>query len=642
MVAATLSFGMAMAPGQVGADVVTGTAPPGQPEVVATGLDNPRKLTIGPDGALYVAEGGKGGEGPPCVTGPEGATCYGPSGAISRIAGGVRTRVLEGLASLAGEGGTGAAGPVDVSLSGGRLHVLMQHLAGPNGESASGDAGPELGQIVSAAPGSARADWRIGPDFPAFEVANDPGGEPPALEPGGEPALNSNPYAFVPYGNGYAVADAGGNDLLFVDADGNISLLAVFPTQQTTIPAGAMGPGQPPTDMVVDVQSVPTSVAVGPDGALYVGELAGLSPGLARVWKVVPGEAPVLVAGGFNPISDLAFDRQGRLLVLELTSGFGPMGPAPGALIRIEPNGARTTLASQGLVMPGGIAVGSDGSIYLTNFGIFASGGPPAGPPAGMVMRIPAPSGNPYRFAADDGGVFSFGGAPFYGSLGDVRLGHPVVDLESHPLRPGYWLTTANGSVHSFGDAGFYGHTEDLPLNQPIVAMEATPDGRGYWLVASDGGIFSYGNATFFGSTGAIALSQPIVSMAATPDGSGYWLFAADGGVFTFGSAGFHGSTGGMRLNQPVVAGAATPDGRGYWLVASDGGVFTFGSAGYFGSTGDIRLKSPIVSITPTEDGQGYALVAADGGVFNFGSSTFHGSTGDIRLNRPIVDSDRG
>jgi hypothetical protein len=40
-------------------------------EVIATGLDNPRGLDFGPDGALYVAEAGRGGDGP-CIAGPEG------------------------------------------------------------------------------------------------------------------------------------------------------------------------------------------------------------------------------------------------------------------------------------------------------------------------------------------------------------------------------------------------------------------------------------------------------------------------------------------------------------------------------------------------------------------------------------------
>ncbi|HEU5001862.1 MAG TPA: SpoIID/LytB domain-containing protein [Actinomycetota bacterium] len=148
----------------------------------------------------------------------------------------------------------------------------------------------------------------------------------------------------------------------------------------------------------------------------------------------------------------------------------------------------------------------------------------------------------------------------------------------------GYWLVASDGGIFSFGDAPFYGSTGSIRLNKPIVGMAATPDGGGYWLVASDGGIFSFGDARFYGSTGSLRLNQPIVGMAATPDGGGYWLVASDGGIFSFGDAQFAGSTGGIKLNRPVTGMAATPSGSGYWLVATDGGIFSFGDAAFYGS----------------------------------------------------------
>ncbi len=59
----------------------------------------------------------------------------------------------------------------------------------------------------------------------------------------------------------------------------------------------------------------------------------------------------------------------------------------------------------------------------------------------------------------------------------------------------GYWLAAMDGGVFAFGDAGFYGSMGATHLNQPIVGMASTTDGKGYWLVAADGGIFAFGDA---------------------------------------------------------------------------------------------------------------------------------------------------
>ena len=170
---------------------------------------------------------------------------------------------------------------------------------------------------------------------------------------------------------------------------------------------------------------------------------------------------------------------------------------------------------------------------------------------AGVSTPSPPPVG--YRLAAADGGVFTFGDAPFAGSAGGQRLSQPVVATVSTPTAKGYWLVASDGGIFAFGDARFAGSTGAIGLNQPIVGMAATPSGNGYWLVASDGGIFAFGDARFAGSTGAIRLNQPIVGMAATPSSNGYWLAASDGGIFAFGDARFLGSTGGLRLSQPVT-----------------------------------------------------------------------------------------
>ena len=158
----------------------------------------------------------------------------------------------------------------------------------------------------------------------------------------------------------------------------------------------------------------------------------------------------------------------------------------------------------------------------------------------------------------------------------------------------GYRLVADDGGVFAFGDAKFFGSTGGTKLNKPVNGMAATPSGQGYWLVASDGGVFAYGDATFAGSTGALKLNSPIVGMAPTSSGDGYWLVAADGGVFAFGDAIFRGSTGDVKLNSPIVSMSPTPSDGGYWLVAADGGVFAFGDAEFVGSAGATKLNAPI------------------------------------------------
>ncbi len=102
------------------------------------------------------------------------------------------------------------------------------------------------------------------------------------------------------------MADAAANDLLQVDADGTITTLAVFPSQMVDAPAEL---GMPEGSQM-PAESVPTTVALGPDGAYYVGELTGFPfpVGKARIWRVVPGQHPTVYATGFTNIISLAFD----------------------------------------------------------------------------------------------------------------------------------------------------------------------------------------------------------------------------------------------------------------------------------------------------------------------------------------------
>ena len=280
----------------------------------------------------------------------------------------------------------------------------------------------------------------------------------------------------------------------------------------------------------------------------------------------------------------------------------------------------------------------------LTALGVPTGAGaasPTAPPPAAAAPRVhetAATSVSAYWVVASDGGVFSYGGTPFYGSTGNIRLNKPVVAMASTSPTDsgGYRLVASDGGIFSYGDAGFYGSTGNIRLNQPIVGMGTTSDGGGYWLVAADGGVFTFGDAAFYGSMGGTHLNEPIVGMATTGDNRGYWLVASDGGIFAFGDAAFYGSTGNLTLQKPVVGMAPTHDHRGYWMVASDGGIFAFGDAPFYGSLGNVPQSRPIVSMTATADGGGYWFTNSNGAVTAFGDATYWGSAPQV-LSRPVV-----
>ena len=96
--------------------------------------------------------------------------------------------------------------------------------------------------------------------------------------------VDSNPYDVASLGGGAAlVVDAGGNTLWRVDNQGNGELVATFPDEplstenfnEICFDLGEFGPPCPIPAPAIPGQAVPTSVAVGPDGACYVGERRG-------------------------------------------------------------------------------------------------------------------------------------------------------------------------------------------------------------------------------------------------------------------------------------------------------------------------------------------------------------------------------
>jgi hypothetical protein len=345
-------------------------------KVVAEGLNNPRGIGFGPDGALYVAESGSGGSGP-CIQSPEGGeACFGRTGSVTRITKRSQHRVLTGLPSLAEEGGVAASGPVDLGFSGWTGYLLVGNPGG--GTETREQLGPGAGRFGKLLKVDLRGIRAVA-DFPRFEENNNPD-EGAGVPPGEPGAIDSNPNGLLVRHGAQYVTDAGGNDLLKVDHKGRISVVAVFPTQ--VVPAPPIPPGLPPE---LEAQAVPTSVVKGPDGAFYVGQLTGFPfpVGRASVFRVVPGHKPKVFAGGFTNIIDIAFDKRGRLYVLEIATGGllnAPENELPqGRLVRVNRDGSRTTLAQEGLNAPGGFVLGH-GAAYITNNSILSG--------AGQVVKV--------------------------------------------------------------------------------------------------------------------------------------------------------------------------------------------------------------------------------------------------------------
>jgi ligand-binding sensor domain-containing protein len=112
---------------------------------------------------------------------------------------------------------------------------------------------------------------------------------------------------------------------------------------------------------------------------------------------------------------------------------------------------------------------------------------------------------------ASDGGVFAFGDAQFYGSMGATRLNAPVMSLVPDADNVGYWLVARDGGIFAF-NAAFRGSMGATPLNKPVTGM--VRNGNGYLMVGEDGGIFNFSDQPFAGSLGANPPSIPIVAVA--------------------------------------------------------------------------------------------------------------------------------
>ena len=189
---------------------------------------------------------------------------------------------------------------------------------------------------------------------------------------GGDPypgIVEAHPYAVAIVPGGYVVADAGGNDLLHVAANGDVTTLAVLPPTAYVITedvAAALGLPACTAGATYNFEAVPTDVELGPDGLLYVSTLPGGPEdgslgALGAVYTVDPATGETTrIASGFLGAANVAVAPDGTVYVAEL---FG------NRVSRVVDGGPETVVE---LDNPAGVEW-ADGALYVS-YGVFGPG----------------------------------------------------------------------------------------------------------------------------------------------------------------------------------------------------------------------------------------------------------------------------
>lgn len=337
----------------VGADQSLKASAPGALSVFATGLQFPRGLAFAPDGALYVAEAGAGGEENTIgrctqVVAPIGPYRNGPTGRISRIdRDGNRTTFATGFPSAV-NGFQDYQGVADVAFVGDKLFALV---AGGGCSHASPTVPAGVAKV------SHSGAWSIIADLSAWQASH--------------PVANPRVSDFEPDGSWYGMISSEG------------SLVAVEPNHGEVV---RVNPRSGQVTRIADISAtqghiVPTVVAER-RGAFYLSSLGTFpaTSGSQKILRISKSGEVSAVASGFTAVLGLDFDKHGRLYVLETGEAGGFPAPGAGRVIRLDRKGNRVVIVD-GLFLPTGLRIGPDGWLYISNKGF----GPPQ---PGEILRL--------------------------------------------------------------------------------------------------------------------------------------------------------------------------------------------------------------------------------------------------------------
>jgi len=324
--------------------------------VFASGLNNPRGLKFGPDGYLYVAEGGAGGLIPSAgdcdpVIAPVGPYTWDFTARISKInPAGVRSTVVDGLPSSQTSPALGSlvSGVADVAFIGNTLYALI------GGAGCSHGFASDPNGIIKVNP---NGSWNLIANLSEWSLNH--------------VVANPEEDDFEPDGTWYSMINVRGD------------LYAVEPNHGEMVKVKTNGN----ISRVIDVSAtqghiVPTAVAY--HGNFYIGNLNTfpVEPGSSGIYKVTPSGQIQKREGGLTAVLGIVFDNRDRMYVLEMTTAAGGPTPYTGKVLRIQPSGQQEEIAT-GLFFPTGMTMGPDGNLYVSNVGF---GPPPIG--LGEILRI--------------------------------------------------------------------------------------------------------------------------------------------------------------------------------------------------------------------------------------------------------------